>query len=130
MAVSNAKLEAMAPNSVEKRETTAKQGQCQMCLTKVPMAKQKKLVNDLDAGTVSVRKADAEHSHYCTDCTATRKQMKEAWLERREDAPKAKKGKAKKGKAKAAKKPPKKAAKKGAKKPPKKKGKGKGGDPF
>lgn len=116
MPVSNAKLEGMAPNSVEKRETTWKQGQCQMCLTKVPTKNQKTLVNDLDAGTVSVRKAVEGKSHYCTDCTAERKRMKEAWLERREGgtSTKPKKGKGKKA-------APKKASGKKAKRPPVKK---------
>lgn len=130
MPVANKKIEAMAPNSVEKRDVTWKQGQCQMCLTKVPTAKQKTLVNDLDAGTVSVRKAVEGKSHYCGDCAATRKQMKESWLERRDSAPAPKKAKGKKAAKKAAKPAAKKAKKPAAKKAKKVAKKAKGGDPF
>lgn len=124
MAASIKALEGMAPNSVEKREETAKQGRCQKCLTKVPMSKQFKVTNDLDAGKVRVGKADEDHSHYCGECKDVRVAMKTSWLENQRGAtpakakPKGKKAAAKKGKAKAA---PKKAAK-GKKAPAKKAG--------
>lgn len=124
MPVSNAKLEAMAPNSVEKRETTWKQGQCQMCLAKVPTKNQKTLTNDLDKGTVRVTKAVEGKSHYCDDCADRRKTMKTNWLARRDGEAKpksSKRGKAKSAKKAKGKKAGRPAAKKAAAKPKAKK---------
>lgn len=141
MPVSNAKIEGMAPNSVEKREVTRKQGQCQKCLTKVPIGQQYTVVNDLDAGTV-VKRKDAgkreDKSHYCGECADVRVSMKTSWLEnqRGQSSGGTKKGKGKpKGKAKAKKAAPKKTAKKAApkkagKKAPKKAKAKSGSEPF
>lgn len=139
MPTSVKQLENMAPNSVEKREETRKQGRCQKCLAKVPLASQFAVLNDLDNGKVKVAKATAheDKSHYCGDCKDVRVKMKENWLNTQRDAQsgggskkkpaaKTKKAPAKK-KAAAKKRPP---AKKG-KAAPKKKAAAKSGDePF
>lgn len=119
-------LEALAPNSVEKREATRAQNLCGKCLASVPIGKQFAVLNDLDKGKVIVAPAK-EHptkSHYCADCKDVRVQMKETWLGQRDETPakskpKGKKAAAKKGAKKA---PAKKAAKGKGKKAPAKKG--------
>jgi hypothetical protein len=84
--VSVERLKKMAPSSREKREATRRQGQCQMCLAKVPLKEQYTVTNNLDKGTVLKRKDAAKQedkSHYCGDCADKRVKMKERWIARR-----------------------------------------------
>jgi hypothetical protein len=78
----------MAESIKTRRERTRKEGKCQMCEKKVPLAKQFTVTNDLEAGTVKVRKNAARKgaetaSHYCEDCKDKRVKQKQAWLNAR-----------------------------------------------
>jgi hypothetical protein len=68
-----------------RRERTRKEGKCQMCEESVPLETQYTVTNDLEAGTVKVRKNAARKgaevaSHYCEGCKDRRVKQKQAWL--------------------------------------------------
>lgn len=69
----------------ERRDRTRKERKCQMCESSVPLNKQYTVENDLEAGTVKVRKNAARKgaesaSHYCETCKSKRVKQKQAWL--------------------------------------------------
>lgn len=71
-----------------RRERTRQEGKCQMCEEFVPLGKQFTVTNDLEAGTVKVRKnvarkGAAAASHYCEGCKDRRVKQKQAWLDAR-----------------------------------------------
>jgi hypothetical protein len=78
----------MAESIKARRELTRKEGKCQMCEESVPLEKQFTVTNDLEAGTVKVRKNAARNgaevaSHYCEGCKDRRVRQKQAWLDAR-----------------------------------------------
>jgi len=78
----------MAESIRARRERTRKEGKCQMCEKKVPLAKQFTVTNDLEAGTVKAQKNVARKgaetaSHYCEKCKDKRLKQKQAWLDAR-----------------------------------------------
>jgi len=91
MTTTEKKLKKLAPVSKEKRDLTRKQGRCQKCLAKVPIAEQYTVTNDLKKEKVfKHRNAEVmpNKSHYCGDCADKRMKMKERWMARRAAAKK------------------------------------------